>query len=255
MSEETILKSSFFGGYNKEEVNQFVDSVVEENDKRLKGLQEQIAYLTKENSQLKNQLDAEKTIKPKISDKNDRPKYPDAHENKQTAPNAFADLNGNQEKLPVRQQMELPEGIYIVSEDQSIVSLPEPLPVYRTKGKNNSSNAMSEIKRDAVSEASEETKTFRENAAYEEAADAGKIGEEESVPMRRNATSSEDCDKQEAREAALPSQKSCLPKDITEMQNELLSVKALLEKERHEKQMLAAKLEFSNDLLIQLYQK
>lgn len=286
MSGETILKSSIFGGYKKEEVNQYVDFVVEENDKRMKELQERITYLTRENSQLKNQLDTQKEIKPEISDKSDKSKYHDTHESRQTAQFALADLNGskNQEKLPVRQQMELPEGIYIVSKEQGMVSLPEPTPVYRTKGKNTISDTMSGIKEDKLSESQEEPSTFHENVApevaeqiekngivetgskekstntinvkgAETAVGARKISKDEFVPMQQNETSGEYSNKQYAHEAGLPSPESCLPEDVTETQKELLYVKALLEKERHEKQVLAAKLEFSNDLLIQLYKK
>ncbi|PXV88313.1 hypothetical protein C8E03_10835 [Lachnotalea glycerini] len=109
MSEETILKNSFLGGYKKRDVIQYVDDLLEENEKKVKGMEEQITFLIKENKRLKAKTINEKPI---------------------PFPAEKGIESGN--KISLKQQMELPEGSYMVSKDR-VVSLPEPLPIYQTK--------------------------------------------------------------------------------------------------------------------------
>lgn len=236
MSEETILKNSIFGGYKKEDVIKYIDSVSEENDKKVKDMEEQIILLTKENNKLKKQL-AEEKNQPEVSGENNKAEIEYSHEGK------------HREGLSVRQQMELPEGMYLVSKDHSVINLPEPVPAYQTKEKSSILNSIEESKKEALHKASEEDETTYENVTAEIAA---------TEQTGNNKNTRDGCKMEPTKVTSLnetASQKPLLSEGIKEIQAELISVKALLEKEKNEKQMLAAKLEFCNDLLLELYKK
>lgn len=243
MSEETILKNSIFGGYKKEDVIKYIDSVSEENDKKVKDMEEQIILLTKENNKLKKQL-AEEKNQPEVSGENNKAEIEYSHEGK------------HREGLSVRQQMELPEGMYLVSKDHSVINLPEPVPAYQTKEKSSILNSIEESKKEALHKASEEDETTYENVTAEIAA-TEQTGNNKNTRdgCKMEPTKVTNLNETAAYRAESASQKPLLSGDIKEIQAELISVKALLEKEKNEKQMLAAKLEFCNDLLLELYKK
>lgn len=232
MSEETILKSSFLGGYNKEDVTKYIDSLIKEKDKRAKNLQEEIIALTKENNRLKNQLTSGKmqTVSDKSKRKENKPSL------KEKAPqslNQNIKIMGNLEGLSIREQMELPEGTYLVSKDHGVINLPDPSPSYKTKEKGNKLNGNHEINKDFLHEVVEENETTCEN-------DANEI---KSTSLNETVCINDDTKTSFSTESAMDE----------ELQAELINVKTLLEKEKSEKQILAAKLEFCNDLLLKLY--
>lgn len=212
MSEETILKSSMFGGYKKEDVINYIDSVSEQNDKKAKEMEEQIVHLTKENNMLKKQLT-------------------EAKKQSNNAHYLLQDTNntGNQKEIPVRQQMELPEGTYLLSNDHSVIHLPEPSPAYQTKEKS----------------------TIEDETSYENVPDVhAEIAATEQTENSKNIQ-----DKYIGQNEAAAYSAGLNSEGIRDIQAELASVKSLLEKEKNEKQMLAAKLEFCNELLLKLYKK
>lgn len=136
----------------------------------------------------------------------------------------------SQDKLSSKQPMDLPEGTYLISKDNSIINLPDPSPVCRTNegdGTLNLSVANSDAALSQISAKMPETelnkdikKTCENKAEYQ------------TGPVFQDVT---------------------CPEDIAKLKAELISVKKLLEEEKHEKEMLAAKLELSINLLLRLY--
>ena len=265
-----MLKSSIFGGYNKRDVNQYVDSVVEENEKKARDLEEQIDLLTKENFRLKNQLVVEKKKRPGVTGGNSSAEGQLAHAVKQSSFQLPVDKALNREGLSIRQQMDLPEGTYLVSKDHGIMNLPEPSPVYRTKEKNPVLNLRPGLQDEVSSKMQgEETNPSFEGVADRVAA-AGQMdsnrfpqdgsGMESSAAegyktIQKNAADGKYGGTKSEYRAEFSAPDSLQSEEIAELQSELVAVRILLEKEKREKQKLAAKLEFSNDLLLQLYQK
>lgn len=262
MSEETILKNSIIGGYNKKDVISYIDSVSEANDKKAKDMKEQIVFLTKENSKLKKQL-AEKKRRQEVSEESSQAESKNLYDDKQAH---YSQQNTNNlenvDRLPVRQQMELPEGTYVISKDHSVINLPEPFPSYQTKEKSAILNSAKEAKKDAPDKEPEDSRNAYENAADKIAA-AEQIQDNKNVQdiSRMESAGAPDLNEaaadtyEEAKSAEVKSAVGAGAVSQDEMQAELTAVKALLAKEKNEKQMLAAKLEFCNDLLLQLYKK
>lgn len=56
MEEEIILKKTMFGGYSKEDVLKYIDSIMDKNEKKAEMLFEKIEDLTQENQVLKSKL-------------------------------------------------------------------------------------------------------------------------------------------------------------------------------------------------------
>lgn len=189
MSEETILKNSLFGGYKKSDVIQYIDEILEENDSKIKQMEEKILYLIKENNRLKaNERD--------------------------TAPIPFPTPNHitKLKDLPIEKQLELPEGSYLLNEDSQLMMLPEPDPIYQTKRQEY------EIKQEEV-------------ASYV-------------------AATKEQSTKKEA--VKITNDKGYVANHNLELED-LKLLKEQVNKLELEKQKLMAKLEYSNELLIELY--
>lgn len=194
MSEETVLKSSIFGGYKKQDVIEYINSILDEDEEKMKVLEEKIAALIKENKRLR------------------------AQSNK---PIAFPTVmvGKNQDNLTIGQQMELEEGTYMIGENDQIVTLPAPEAVYKTKTELN-------------------------------------IIKDQDLNLKKELTKREDLKLQGTQEIAMTEENTiCNNKQkIEQLQFELLTVNEILEKEKAEKQMLYAKLDYSNELLLKLYQ-
>lgn len=242
MSEETVLKSSIFGGYKKQDVIQYINSVLEENENKVKKLEEQVGLLLKENRRLKAQVSVKEKKQLENSDGNKQIKYISENDNK---PIPFPITKGgeNHESMSIRQQMELGEGTYFISENDGIVTLPEPTPIYQTKGKNTIPNAVTLGHEENLFEKLKETDeidiidelTQRDNSEI----------------LQQNQVMKEVC----INEVASTYENENLAKEFSleQMHAELITVKDMLEKEKSERQMISAKLDYSNGLLIQLY--
>ncbi|WP_099468993.1 hypothetical protein [Konateibacter massiliensis] len=193
MNEEVILKSQFWGGYNKQDVLQYVDDLLEENEQRVKQMEEQIEQLERENRILKAKGQAKLPI-------------------------AFPAGNiaiENVKNLSVKEQMKLPEGSYMRKESK-VVALSEGYLPSLNENQNNH-NKKQASKNEPVMEA----------AAYIAASEELVLQAEEIVPMEAG--------------------------EFEELRVKIAALQAELEAEQHEKQMIMAKLEFSNDLLLNLY--
>lgn len=237
MSEETILKSSFFGGYKKQDVIEYMDYVLEENEKRTKKLEEQVDFLTKENKRIMGQISVENKKQPKPSRENKEMERKQEGKNKPiTFPSVVTEITENLELVSVRKQMELPEGTYMISKDHGIVTLPEPSPIYQTKQRDIANRSVAITQEDVLSSTTEDEVDSNEE----------KYEIQESAIMNETVRMVELEQFNDINEEILSVQ-------ITELQEELISVKKLLEKEQYEKLLLATKLEYSNELFIKLY--
>lgn len=238
MSEDALLKESILGGYKKEDVIKYIDSISEANNKKAKDMKDQIVFLKEENDKFKEQLVEDKK-QLKYSEDNIQTVSADLHEDKRTSYmlHNTGDFK-NQERLSIRQQMELPEGTYVVSKGHDIVNLPDPFPAYHTKKKSS-----------AKTEGKPLNRTVTKNENISENIYENEIDEIAAAELSENNKSTQDIVRTESMNDPL------LSKNIKELQDELLSVKALLKKEKTENQILAAKLEFCNDLLLKLYNK
>ena len=125
MSEDGILKHSLSGGYK--DLIQTLDSALDENNRKLRELEDHILFLTKEKAQ------SYTGSQPGV-----RPEAPGTGENKAQF-GLLKPVNQDAESRrgkTIAQLMDLSEGTYLVSEDHSLLNLPDPAPVYRTKEKN-----------------------------------------------------------------------------------------------------------------------
>lgn len=188
MSEETILKNSLFGGYKKSDVIQYIDEILEENESKIKQLEDQVTCLIKENNRLKANT-------------------------KDTVPIPFPTQIKEIQEVAIRKQMELPEGSYLLDKDNQLLKLPEPDPIYQTKKVD-----LKIHPEEAVTYVAATKEQHREN---DEAINV--IHDKNIVPDKKLET------------------------------DDLKQLKEKVEQLELEKQKLMAKLEYSNDLLIDLY--
>jgi len=291
MNQESLIKSSILGGYKKSDVIQYMDSVLEEKDEKLSELEEKIAILTKENKMLNSQIsENDMPVAPGV---NYEAEHDQLHNNKQipfTMP--LSNCVGNQEPLSVRQQMELPEGSYQISKDQNVISMPEPLHIYQTKGEAVFSDSAAQTQVNPLPHVSEKRAEpqFNKNMTAELAAqeqaenikftkenpgilsnESANINAVKNAPNTRSANNEYHIAEEKGVADDTKSENSIMDsslkhkfdmiieqmftEELMKIQAELKSVKEELEKERQEKQTLASKLEFSNELLLQLYKR
>jgi regulator of replication initiation timing len=229
MSEETVLKSSIFGGYKKQDVMQYVDSVLNQNEKRERKLADQVEQLLRENKKMKAQLTAENNIHTKMKLENQDVKAIQTNDSVPIPfPTSLTQRMENREKPSVRELMDLPEGTYFVSKSQGVVSIPDPEPIYRTKNKE------AEYSKIAVTE-EKISNPVNEVAFYEE------------------ATAVNEKDIWKSFERFAEPQDEMIAMKVTALQAEVEHLKKLLEQEKHENILLATKLDYSKELFMQLY--
>lgn len=214
MSEETILKNSIFGGYKKSDVIQYIDDILEQNENKVKQLEEQIAFFIKENSKLKSQV--EKTRHQSVLENKGESNLYQKNDVPIPFPKQQVNLLDHNNDVSVRTQMELPEGSYIITKDNRVTTLPEPLPIYQTKHT------------DYVAATSDEAVIKNQTLLSQEVTKAGNQGQETDL----TDTIRNDQNQQ-----------------IETLQAELSSVKKELKEERQEKQQLLTKLEYSKELI------
>lgn len=214
MSEETILKNTFFGGYKKSDVIQYIDDLLGENEKKLKQMEEQILFLVKENNRLKAKKQEGTPI---------------------PFPTVTAVKAEKKSDISIHQQMELPEGSYMIGKDNKVVTLPDPNPIYQTKKPNDIPESVKESSKymEAQEIKAEVTSYVAATKENQEVNEIEKINEDTNLPA--------------------PQPQSEM-NDLKQLKAELLEVKEKLEKEKQEKERLTTKLEYSNELLLQLYQ-
>lgn len=201
----------------------------------------------------------------KKSDKNTnnleekRPENANAgRKSEQTSSELFAakSMKG-QKKLSEINPMELPEGTYFVSKDNSIINLPEPVPAYCAKRERASGN------KEAQSHTLEgENETRYKNSmggsgAAEQTNEKVIIRSLQKTEFAKNfrASGSTHQNNKNSDEMESVSQDTALSDDITKVKAELVLVKKQLEKEKQENQILTAKLEISTELLLKLYKE
>ena len=292
MSEEALIKSSFLGGYKKRDVIEYMDSMLEEKDEKLSELEEKIAILTRENKMLNSQMSANVNNRPVVSGVNNEAECDQLHKKQIPFVMPISNDAGNQEPLSVRQQMKLPEGSYQISKDQNVISMPEPLPIYQTKGETVFSNSVAQSQANPLPQVSEKraeplyNKNMAAKLAAEEQAEnikftkeklgiisneSANINEVQNAPDSASASNEYHIAEEKKAADYTKSENSKMnsslkqkfdvileqmfTEELQKIKAELESVKDALENERQEKQALASKLEFSNELLLQLYKK
>ncbi len=276
MHEETILKSSIFGGYNKRDVIQYVDAVVEQTNKKAQGLEEQIALLQQENGQLKNRLLLERqpSLAPPRDTGSPLPRYVQEEE-RAPAPFSYAapvappapSQRETPQEMSIRQQMELPEGTYMVANERDIVTMPEPLPVYRTREKavprptavaEQTDYVLPEVLRAPEARPPEQAMPAMEQPKPRRFQGPPSLGAtlrpgSYTAPTEDRTRAAQPTEAPSTYTLKLPPTEALMSEDVVKLQQQVASLKALLEKERLAKAKLAAQLEFSNNLLLQLY--
>lgn len=191
MSEDIILRNTFFGGYKKKDAIQYIDKMLEENENKIKQMEEQISSLKKENRRLKEK-NQEKTSYSLLT----------------KSEKEMREL----EDMPIANQMQLPEGNYIVSEVNEKADKVE-----------KEANYENEIEIAADVAATQELQTVNEPKMDKESQDISKSQYE--------------------------------GKELKQLKSELDEVNAQLTKMKWEKERFMAKLEYSNELLLELYKR
>lgn len=235
MSGETILKSSIFGGYKKKDVLQYVDSLLDENDRKIHRMEDRISFLTKENNRMRAQLNAGEDRITGIPGAS-HPAAPVSVAEQELTKDRKPITAAGREDVSDEQPMRLAQGTYLVSKGK-VIDLPDPSPIYRTKG------ADDPLKFSTVADAEE---LLRTRAAMNETAE---------IASQVAASSTQASSMANYRMRAHVPDNAELTDDVAALKAELTDTRNQLEKERQEKQVLAGKLEFSSDLLIRLYQR
>lgn len=253
MSAETILKNTWFGGYKKNDVMQYVDELLDENEKKIKQMEEQINVLMKENKRLK------------VNTGKDTP-----------IPFPVTSFSNNErvEDLPLTKQMELPEGSYMVAKDNTLVTLPEPEPVYHIKKLENYLASIKDEKDNEpilVPEQNQTTQrqsytmpqsepTRRQVEGFDLQQQIAATLEKESLHHSQEAAFMQPISQSMQNEKTMVSQSMAELNyqlslhEIELLKAELKMTKKMLKLEKKEKKKLKAKLDYSNDLLMQFFQ-
>lgn len=293
MSEKNVLRNSLLGGYRKSDVIEYMDTVLDNSEKKVMELEERISALTKKNQELsvREQRAAKQVLENKedaVADKNDQTIFSQLPF-ESTSVNKSTSVN-NQGTVSIRQQMKLPEGSYQILEGNRMIHIPEPMPTYLTKEKLAPSEPFTKISAQAsdVPAVQKKSESQHSNKTYTSSVMTGKEGfqftatkeSEEENPNRGSRVVDDKLDR--ALEHSLMARVNELTAELESerQQKQALALKleacndvkpdnnleysliarvneltAELERERQEKQTLASKLEFCNDLLLQLYKK
>ncbi|WP_099204226.1 hypothetical protein [Scatolibacter rhodanostii] len=201
MIQETILKNSLFGGYKKQDVLDYLDSILDENDKKTQHLEDELAFLRNENKLLQKRVLEKKEITSISVD-----------EDNTTDSDKKTDL--------LEDGTILSEGVYEILPNHKIIALPNPLE-FSTSKSLEIQNTAAQYPKDKGNHSTNETILEQppihkiENSAFEK----------ENFEIERET----------------------LQKRIKELKEQLLT-------QEREKEKLQAKLEYSNDLLITIYQ-
>lgn len=214
MSEETILKNSFFGGYKKREVIRYVDNILEENEKKIKEMEKQMSFLIKENKQLKRDSQEKSPI---------------------SFPSPVPLTKEEDKTVSVKNQMDLPEGSYIISENRKMTHLPDPHPIYQ-------------VKRPEIIQ--KPAQDFAPVSAKEIMEPADKIRH-----VVKDAAPYVAMTKEKPSANIAASKQKLKTNNQKQLKAQLLEVNAKLKAAVKEKQILMAKLEYCTELLLQLYHK
>lgn len=293
MSEKNVLRNSLLGGYRKSDVIEYMDTVLDNSEKKVTELEEQIATLTRKNEELSSS--AHPAPKPVLADKDEA--AAETHDQLVfTHPSFEPTPVNNQSATSIRQQMNLPEGSYQVLEGNKMVHIPEPAPTYLTKGRYTAPEPVSPIPpTSSIPERESDTPAFQTksepqqsnrihrpvvltgNESFQPAAakasekanpnDGRRVVNERPSRVLENSLMARvkelaaelEKERQEKKELALELEFYQRIGVESQLENPLMAqVNALtaeLEQERQEKSALAAKLEFTNDFLLQLYKK
>lgn len=244
MGQDTILKSSLFGGYRKRDVTEYIDSILEENKRLMEALRQQVASLSQENSCLRDRSGLFPTEQLTAA----------AHE--LSVENERQDLPGGPFVIDHdTQELGLPEGTYVVSKDHGIVSLPEPEPVYHVREKGSllditgaSHDGLTPSSEKKVPDEAAGISAHKETSAVPDSVRVQGLPIEALLPEKEAAASFQN--KIHVEKLSAPQQAS-----VCELQKRLELLENELSAEKKEKQVLAAKLEYSTDLLLQIYRK
>lgn len=252
MSEDTMLKNSTFGGYNKRDVVQYIDALLDENEKSRKNLEQQILSLTRENSHLKDQSRFFSVKQPKL-------------QASETPVTAVKQTKVRQTPLEKERSMDadvqeiyLPEGTYTVSKSRGITRLPNPEPVYQVREKGSVLNPTDILEGDSLSALQEDEEVSPASVSLETPVDEPVL---QDVPQFSrilakpplSARRAEQPASTNAAHAQSCSSEPLLAAKVDALQKKVEMLEKALEAEKKEKQALAAKLEYGTDLFLQLY--
>lgn len=258
MNEVTILKSSILGGYNKKDVTQYIDAILEENSQNLKDLKQQIRSLTQENGNLKKQLKVSPQKQAGLKEGNtpvsvEKQTY---SASKPLIPELKQDENAD------AQEMSLPEGTYIVSENHEVIGLPNPEPVYQTKETGNVSNLVAASDEGPISTSQEgEEQKGKKILPYTIPTDKHVDSAIIELPTQNttaNQTSAPEppLSKENPGPIGYGESATTEASDTSRVQDlleEIRRLKAELETEKAEKRKLEVEVEYSTNLLLKLY--
>ena len=274
MNQETMLKSTLFGGYRKKDVMEYVNSVLELHEQKVAELEQRIAVLTK-----LSKVTTVDTEKPSQEAGVTLPKDDAAVLVDETADNGEDSVTQpvivSREAQIILERMNIPEGVYQVADDHSLISLSENQGSDDSKSGAKNDHAKNLQTGQLIHFA--ERRTLPQNSVDRHT---------ERLAVPQPETLILDHTDRELNPTAKPSAEDVKPtiqptyEDNTEgltreqlkiqldaliditfqselklIQNELATVKEELKKVQKEKEALASKLEFSNELLLQLYKK
>lgn len=257
MSEDTLLTNSVFGGYNKRNVVQYIDSLLVENEQKRKDLEQQILLLTQENNRLKDQTRffPAKQPDPQLIETSSTTAKPVKLSHMSLETEQETDMDANV------QGINLPEGTYMVSKDHGVTKLPVPEPVYHTRKKGSLVDPAAILEEDLLV-----PRQKGENSSLSASLETSAQSQAADSVMRNTPPSSGFPAKPPLPEKGMeqpnhadtanaekyPSESTILEK-INVLEKDVIMLKEALRTEKKKKQALAAKLEYSTDLLIQLY--
>lgn len=262
MNEVTVLKSSILGGYNKKDVERYIDSILEENSQNLKDLEQKLLFLTQENGSLKEQLEASDKRRTGSKEK----ALPASEKHRMYSSSAPLQAILKRDQYEDAQEMSLPEGTYILSKDHGMISLPSPRPIYQTREKAEFSESYGAsdgnlppiLQEDNVKGRKEDTsflpytgkklQTSANGLPGRNVSEDSKYAPEPSAFEEGPSVIMPDGGKVENKVSEMSGTSS-----MKEFPAEMERLKIELESEKTERRKLAAKLEYSTDLLLQLY--
>lgn len=247
MEEEIILKRAMFGGYRKEDVLRYIDSILDQNEQRVDQLFEQLDDLEEENKLLKTKL-KEKEQDGSLDHiflENDLIQFP----------TSLKEIDENETLSFMKEEMEIPEGNYFVDEDKNVHILQTPNPEFPTK--------KTEPKRKSE-KTFEEKAMVQQDTVQKDSSQISKValavGKNPLLKQRKMKDVSE-CPNELNVDEPLEQKKSMQMEDelyfieeIRQLKEQIESLKEELLQEKNTKLELAHKLEYSSDLMVKLYQ-
>lgn len=275
---EMVLRRAIFGGYKEKDVFQYLSFDRKKYEQKQKELELKISLLISENTKLRSKAVVyapENLLQTAEEDVNL------VHElESRSIDQKTTNYNTSNARLQAHDtlstpEMNLPEGIYLVSPDHKLVGLPEPKPVYQTEQSNSmldtvvcesvqyppleeeqqSPPRIAEESENSFSEYT--TEAEKENPVYFEDTTRNEV-KTKMVQSKKDFKTDQEHSKSAAKEVEQKMKTTdqlLLPHRVVKMDAIITSLNEQLKTVKQSNQELQAKLEYSTELLLRIYQQ